>query len=81
MQAILIILLLVLSNMVGRWALRSMGVIMIGSLAGLIIKPTIYGFFILLFGLAVLALLFKLLFYAAPIFIIIILLAIIFRRR
>lgn len=42
MQAILILIVLVISNMVGRVALRSMGVIMIDSLAGLIIKPTIW---------------------------------------
>lgn len=81
MQAILIILFLILSNMVGRWVLKSMGVILLSSLAGLIIVPTIWGFFILAIGLAVLALLIKVLIYAAPIIIIGVLLVIIFKKR
>lgn len=81
MQAILIILFLILSNMVGRWVLKSMGVILLSSLAGLIIVPTIWGFFILAIGLAVLALLIKVLIYAAPIIIIGVLLVIILKKR
>lgn len=61
-KAILIILFLGLSYLVGRVALSAMGVIMIDSLAGLIFKPMIWGFFILTFGLGIILWLFKMLF-------------------
>lgn len=59
MSAIIILLVLGLSYLVGRWALGAMGIIMIDSLAGLIIKPMIWGFFILMFGIGIVGLLFK----------------------
>jgi hypothetical protein len=59
MSAIIILLVLGLSYLVGRWALGAMGIIMIDSLAGLIFKPMIWGFFILMFGIGIVGLLFK----------------------
>ena len=59
MSAIIILLVLGLSYLVGRWALGAMGIIMIDSLAGLIFKPMIWGFFILMFGIGIIGLLFK----------------------
>jgi hypothetical protein len=77
MQAILILVVLFISYLVGRATLKAMGVIMFGSLASIIIKPMVWGFFILMFGIGLLGLLLKCLIACAPVIIIVVLIMII----
>ena len=49
--------------LVGRAAMSAMGIIMFDTAVGLVIKPIIFGFFIILIGLGVIGLIFKAIFW------------------
>lgn len=71
LQGFLIIIGMVICYMVGRGVMGAMGIIMFDTLAGLIIKPIIIGFFAIIICLGVLGLLFKVLLWCAPFLLII----------
>ena len=71
LQGFLIIIGMVICYMIGRGVIGAMGIIMFDTLAGLIIKPIIIGFFTIVICLGVLGLLFNVLLWCAPFLLII----------
>lgn len=71
MQGFLIIIGMIICYMVGRGVISAMGLIMFDTLAGLIIKPMVIGFFTLMLVIGVLALFLKALLWLAPFILII----------
>lgn len=71
MQGFLVIIGMIICYMVGRGVISAMGLIMFDTLAGLIIKPMVIGFFTLMIGIGVLALFLKALLWLTPFILII----------
>lgn len=78
-MGISIIIGFVLCYSVGRFILSVMGIIMFDSIIGLIIKPIIMGFFTIIAIIILLSLFLKLLLWATPFIIIIVLVFILFK--
>lgn len=79
MQGFLFIIGMIICYMVGRAIISAMGLIMFDTIAGLIIKPMVIGFFALAIGLGTLLLFLKALLWLAPFILIIGLLVVIVR--